>query len=57
MNCTCTKRTQGATVMCRGMIGQGWKGHFHVWDPETPIEKEAAELHIEKYNKENRAEC
>ena len=28
-----------------------------MWDPETALEKEAAEFHIDKYTMANKAEC
>jgi hypothetical protein len=34
------------------MIGYGWKGPFHICDPETEEEKKEAEEQIRESNKE-----
>jgi len=41
------KMRQWPTVMCWGMIGYGWKGTLHVWDPHTPEEQAAAVIEIQ----------
>jgi len=41
-DCGGAMKKQGATVMCWGMIGRGWKGPFHVWVTETDKEREEA---------------
>ena len=42
--------------MCWGMIGWGWKGPFHVWDPETKSEKEEAAKFILEHNTQAKAD-
>jgi len=43
IDCMGAKKKQGSSVMYWGMIGYGWKGPFHVWDPKTEEEKREAE--------------
>ena len=45
-------KKQRPTVMCRGMIGYGWKGPFYVWEVETDEEKKEAEAEITRINTE-----
>ena len=45
-------KKQRPTVMCRGMIGYGWKGPFYVWEVETDEEKKEAEAEIARINAE-----
>ena len=52
-DCVGARKKQGATVMCWGMVGWGWKGPFYVWEPETKEEREEAEEKIKEINKEN----
>jgi len=51
------KKKLGSSVMCWGMIGYGWKGPFHVWDPETEEEKQEAESEILRINTEMEEEA
>jgi len=51
-DCVGAMKKQGGSVMCWGMISYGWKGPFHVWNPETEEEKKKAEEEIAKINKE-----
>ena len=39
------------------MISHGWKGPFHVWDPETEEEKKEAEAEILRLNFEMEEEA
>ena len=39
-----------------GMIGWGWKGPFHVWDPEMKTEKEEAARFILEHNTQAKAD-
>ena len=50
-DCVGVKKKQGPTVMCWGMIGWGWKGPFHVWEPETKAERDEAADIIASMNK------
>ncbi|KAF8242962.1 hypothetical protein K440DRAFT_670336 [Wilcoxina mikolae CBS 423.85] len=43
--------------MCWGMIGYGWKGPFHVWNPETEKEKQETESEIIRINTEMEEEA
>ena len=54
-DCVGARKKQGATVMCWGMVGWGWKGPFYVWEPETKEEREEAEKKIKEINEENMA--
>jgi hypothetical protein len=56
-DCMGAKKKQGSSVMCWGMIGYGWKGPFHVWDPETEEEKQEAESEILRINTEMEEEA
>ena len=49
-NCVAVKKKQGPTVMCWGMIGWGWKGPFHLWEPESKEEREGAAARIAALN-------
>jgi len=55
-DCVGTKKKQGITVMCWGMIGWGWKGLFWVWEHETTEEKEEAAKKITAYNEKSSEE-
>ncbi|KAF8248736.1 hypothetical protein K440DRAFT_545932, partial [Wilcoxina mikolae CBS 423.85] len=56
-DCMGIKKKPGSSVMCWGMIGYGWKGPFHVWDPETEKEKQEAESEILSINTEMEEEA
>jgi len=56
-DCMGAKKKQGSSVMCWGMIGYGWKGPFHVWNPETEEEKQKAESEILRINTEMEEEA
>jgi len=43
--------------MCWGIIGYGWKGPFHVWDPGTEEDKQEAESEILLINTEMEEEA
>ncbi|KAA8892805.1 hypothetical protein FN846DRAFT_788800, partial [Sphaerosporella brunnea] len=45
-DCVGAKKKQGPSVMCWGFIMWNYKGPFHVWDPETKEEREAAAIKI-----------
>jgi len=49
-DCVGTKKKQGTSVMCWGMISWGWKGPFHVWSAETKEEKDKAKKEIGEWN-------
>ena len=49
-DCTGAKRKGGASVMCWGLIGYGFKGPFFVWDAETDAEKKADNAIIKEHN-------
>lgn len=50
-DCVSVKKKQGATVMCWGMIGWGWKGPLYIWEAETKKEREEAVSQIASLNK------
>lgn len=52
-DCVGARKKQGATVMCWGMVGWGWKGPFYVWEAETKEEREEAEKMIKEINEAN----
>lgn len=56
-DCVGSKKKQGPTVMCWGMIGYGWKGPFYVWEPETEEERKEAEIEIARLNAEMEEEA
>jgi transposase len=51
-DCVGAKKKQGPSVMCWGFIMWNYKGPFHVWDPETKEEREAASIEIPKLNEQ-----
>jgi len=51
-DCIGTKKKNGITVMCWGMISWNWKGPFHIWAKETKEEKAEAKKGVEEWNKE-----
>jgi len=56
-DCMGAKKNQDSSVMCWGIIGYGWKGPFHVWDPGTEEEKQEAESEILLINTEMEEEA
>ena len=56
-DCVGSKKKQGPTVMCWGMIGYGWKGPFYVWEPETEEERKEAEIETARLNAEMEEEA
>jgi len=51
-DCVGTKKKNGTTIMCWGMIGWNWKGPFHIWAKETKEEKAEATRAVGEWNKE-----
>jgi transposase len=49
-DCVGAKKKQGPSVMCWGFIMWNYKGPFHVWDPETKEDREAAAIQIPQLN-------
>jgi hypothetical protein len=56
-DCMGATKQLGSSEMCWGMIGYGWKGPFHVSDPETEEEKQEPESEILRINTEMEEEA